>query len=184
MAEMIQVQPQYILLWQQISRTMIFHRLAGLSGCLSIIFTAYIENCKLPRNDKHFLTLANHINYIHTLVLMAVPLTRRPNLVNYIAKVFYLLKISSPCSMMFLFFVFPFNHRQAFYFWLEWVFIVSVAISVHLSNSMDTFILARLEVFYWWSLGFHCYFKLPLYTQYTTRYIYFEKSTRVWEKNL
>lgn len=82
MAELIQMQPQYILLWQQIGRTMIFHRWAGLSGALSIIFTAYIENCKLPNYDKHFVKLANQINYIHTLVLMAMPLCRRGNLVS------------------------------------------------------------------------------------------------------
>lgn len=82
MAELMQVEPQYFLLWQQIRRTLIFHRWAGLSGALAIIFTVFVENCKLSNFDKHFLTLANQINYVHTLILMTVPLTRRPNLVS------------------------------------------------------------------------------------------------------
>lgn len=82
MAELIQLQPQYILLWQQIGRTLIFHRWAGLSGALAIIFSVYVENCKLSNFDKHFVIVANQINYVHALILMAVPLTRRPNLVS------------------------------------------------------------------------------------------------------
>lgn len=82
MAELMQIEPQYILLWQQIGRTLIFHRWAGLSGALAIIFTVFVENCKLSNFDKHFVTLANQINYVHALILMAVPLTRRPNLVR------------------------------------------------------------------------------------------------------
>lgn len=80
MAEMIQ--PQYVLLWQQIGRTLSFHRWAGLSGALAIIFTVYLENIQLPNYDRHFVALANQINYIHALMLTAVPLTRRPNLVS------------------------------------------------------------------------------------------------------
>lgn len=83
MAELLQLpQTQYILLWQQIGRTLMFHRWAGLSGALAIIFTVFVENCKLSNYDKHFITLAIQINYVHTLILMAVPLTRRPNLVS------------------------------------------------------------------------------------------------------
>lgn len=86
MADMLQLHPQYILLWQQIGRTLIFHRLAGLSGAIAIIFTAYLENCKSLSFDKHYVAVANQINYVHTVILMAVPLMRRPHLVSIVTK--------------------------------------------------------------------------------------------------
>lgn len=91
MAELMQIQPQYVLLWNQIGRTLSFQRWAGLSGAIAIIFTVYIENMQLPNLDKHFVALANQINYIHALILMVVPLTRRPNLVSSPAQLYSIL---------------------------------------------------------------------------------------------
>lgn len=85
MAELWPREPRLIPLWQQIGQSVNYHRWAGLSGATAIVFTAYLENDgKLSDNDKHFIALANQINYIHALVLLAMPIARRPNLVRQI----------------------------------------------------------------------------------------------------
>lgn len=89
MAELWPREPRNIPLWQQIGRSINYHRWAGLSGATAIVFTAYLENDdKLSDSDKHFIALANQINYIHALVLLAMPIARRPNLVGKNVQVF------------------------------------------------------------------------------------------------
>lgn len=84
MAELWPREPRNIPLWQQIGRSINYHRWAGLSGATAIVFTAYLENdAKLSGTVKHYIDLANRINYIHTLALMAMPIVRRPNLVSF-----------------------------------------------------------------------------------------------------
>lgn len=138
MAELWPREPRLIPLWQQIGRTINYHRWAGLSGATAIVFTAYLENDgKLSNTDKHFIALANQINYIHALALLAMPIARRPNLV----RIFFGL------NEFLLFFCFNFLniHILSFsckysldhYFCLEWPFIVLDAIYVPFSISMD-----------------------------------------------
>lgn len=62
--------------------TLVFHRWAGFCGATAIIFTVYVENADLSDSEKEAVTLANHINYLYALLLLAVPLTRRPNMVS------------------------------------------------------------------------------------------------------
>lgn len=100
MAELWPREPRNIPLWQQIGRSINYHRWAGLSGATAIVFTAYLENDgKLSGTVKHYIDLANRINYIHTLALMAMPIVRRPNLVSFFLTEYF--------SFFVIFYLFP-----------------------------------------------------------------------------
>lgn len=84
MAELLQREQQYTPLWIQCGRHLNFHRWAGFSGALAFIFTIYSEYGDHYESDRHMVSLANRIHYIHTLALLAMPLARRPYLVSSI----------------------------------------------------------------------------------------------------
>lgn len=86
MAELLQREQQYTPLWQQSGRHLNFHRWAGFSGAVAVIFTVYAEHGYHSGYDKHKLAVANQLHYIHTLALLAIPLARRPFLVGRTKK--------------------------------------------------------------------------------------------------
>lgn len=114
MAELWPREPRHIPLWQQIGRGINYHRWAGLSGATAIVFTAYLENdVKLSNADRHFISLANQINYIHALVLLAMPIARRPNLVSANSRsIENLYKFPHFCLFFLLIVGFPFLARN------------------------------------------------------------------------
>lgn len=82
MAELLQREQQYTPLWIQCGRNLNLHRWAGISGALAFIAMIYCEYGDHYERDRHIVSLANQIHYIHTLALLAVPLARRPYLVS------------------------------------------------------------------------------------------------------
>ncbi|XP_054712201.1 LOW QUALITY PROTEIN: transmembrane protein 256 homolog [Uloborus diversus] len=65
----------------------LFIRLAGLSGTAAVTMGAYGSHGFYPRTDvpselKDVYRTANYYHFLHTLALLAVPLTRRPLLVG------------------------------------------------------------------------------------------------------
>lgn len=82
MAELLQREQMYTPLWQQIGRHINLHRWAGMSGALAVIFAAYGAHGHSFGGDKHIFLIGNLLHFIHTLVVLTMPLARRPILVS------------------------------------------------------------------------------------------------------
>lgn len=65
---------------------MLFVRLAGLSGATAVMLGAYgahaFRNKEVDEQLKHTYDTGNRYHFMHSLALLAVPLTRRPYLVG------------------------------------------------------------------------------------------------------
>lgn len=82
MAELLQREQTYTPLWQQIGNNLNFFRWAGFSGAIAVILAAYGGHGHQFKGDKHMFETANRLHFIHTLVLLALPLARRPAIVS------------------------------------------------------------------------------------------------------
>lgn len=83
MAELLLEREQlYTPLWQQMGNHRNIHRLAGISGALAVIFAAYGSHGRLSETEKHIFQNGNLLHFVHTIVLLAMPLARRPVLVS------------------------------------------------------------------------------------------------------
>ncbi|CAB3993675.1 Hypothetical predicted protein [Paramuricea clavata] len=72
---------------QNYQRSKIFFKIAGISGALAIALGAYGSHARilnLPENKefKKSFDSANRYHLIHSVVLLALPLMKRPNLVG------------------------------------------------------------------------------------------------------
>lgn len=63
-----------------------FVRLAGLSGAIAVMLGAYgahvFKQSEAEDRMKHTFETGNRYHFIHTLALMAIPMTRKPHLVG------------------------------------------------------------------------------------------------------
>lgn len=82
MAELLQREQLYTPLWQQIGSHLNLHRWAGLSGALAVIMAAYGAHGHQFKGDKTTFINGNQMHFFHTLVLLAMPLARRPSVVS------------------------------------------------------------------------------------------------------
>lgn len=82
MAELLQREQLYTPLWQQIGTHLNLHRWAGLSGALAVIMAAYGAHGHQFKGDKQTFINGNQMHFFHTLVLLAMPLARRPIVVS------------------------------------------------------------------------------------------------------
>lgn len=87
MAELLQREQLYTPLWQQIGGNLNLHRWAGFSGALAVIMAAYGAHGHQSKGDKDTFMHGNQMHFFHTLVLLAMPLARRPSLVR-VSKLF------------------------------------------------------------------------------------------------
>lgn len=82
MSELLQREQMYTPLWQQIGSHLNLHRWAGISGVLAVILAAYGAHAHELKGGKQAFTNGNQMHFFHTLVLLAMPLARRPTLVR------------------------------------------------------------------------------------------------------
>lgn len=94
MAELLQREQLYTPLWQQIGGNLNLHRWAGFSGALAVIMAAYGAHGHQFKGDKDTFMHGNQMHFFHTLVLLAMPLARRPSLVR-MAELFAFLSENS-----------------------------------------------------------------------------------------
>lgn len=83
MAELLQREQVYTPLWQQIGSHLNLHRWAGFSGALAVIMAAYGAHGHEFKGDKQAFLSGNQMHFFHTLVLLALPLSRRPSAVGF-----------------------------------------------------------------------------------------------------
>lgn len=82
MSELLQRERLYTPLWQQIGSHLNLHRWAGFSGALAVIMAAYGAHGHEMKGDKQTFINGNQMHFFHTLVLLAMPLARRPSVVS------------------------------------------------------------------------------------------------------
>lgn len=75
-------------LWKQIGNNSIFIRLAALSGASAVCFAAYgrhkLKDTPESKEFRNIYESANNMHLIHSVVLLAVPLVKRPAIVSCI----------------------------------------------------------------------------------------------------
>lgn len=82
MSELLQREQVYTPLWQQIGSHLNLHRWAGFSGALAVIMAAYGAHGHQFKGNPEAFRNGNQMHFFHTLVLLAMPLARRPSLVS------------------------------------------------------------------------------------------------------
>lgn len=70
-------------LWEQLGNNQHFIKIAGVSGALAVILAAYGAHGHKMAGDPETLKTGNLIHFYHTLVLLAIPLCKRPALVRF-----------------------------------------------------------------------------------------------------
>lgn len=73
-------------LWKQIGRNTVFIRLAALSGASAVCLAAYgrhkLKDTPESKEFRHIYESANNMHMIHSVVLLAIPLAKRPAIVS------------------------------------------------------------------------------------------------------
>lgn len=82
MAELLQREQLYTPLWQQVGGHLNLHRWAGFSGASAVIMAAYGAHGHQFKGDEQTFINGNQMHFFHTLVLLAMPLARRPLVVS------------------------------------------------------------------------------------------------------
>lgn len=126
MAELLQREQLYTPLWQQIGNHLNLHRWAGLSGALAVIMAAYGAHGHQFKGDKQTFISGNQMHFFHTLVLLALPLARRPSFVRA-SPFFFFPKFQNNNNNLLYIFVFS----RAHYFYLAFYFLAEDAIFGH-----------------------------------------------------
>lgn len=79
------VEQIYPPLWKQMGGNSAFIRLAALSGASAVCLAAYgrhkIKDSPQSKDFRHIYESASNMHIIHSVVLLALPLARRPALV-------------------------------------------------------------------------------------------------------
>lgn len=83
-------------LWKQIGHNSIFIRLAALSGASAVCFAAYgrhkLKDTPESKEFRNIYESANNMHMIHSVVLLAVPLVKRPAIVSLSTLADYLIQ--------------------------------------------------------------------------------------------
>lgn len=75
-------------IWRQIGNNYLFIRLAAISGASAVCLAAYgrhkIKDTPESKEYRNIYDSANNMHLIHSVVLLAVPLARRPAIVSLV----------------------------------------------------------------------------------------------------
>lgn len=84
-------------LWKQIGHNSIFIRLAAISGASAVCMAAYgrhaLKDTPESKEFRNIYESANNMHMVHSVVLLAVPLVKRPAIVSFLLRQFPLISI-------------------------------------------------------------------------------------------